>query len=95
MNVTPFYNRLIVKRHAKEKTNSGIHLPKSVQRGSIRPSQGEIVAIGPDAEIGSAEIGTKVLFGKHSGWDFVHNKEDYIVMNDEDLIGVVEVYFDE
>ncbi len=95
MNIRPLHDRVIVKRKEKETTSAGgIIIPDS---GQETPSQGTIIAIGngkvlENGEIRALEVkvGDTVLFGKYSGTEFKADGEEFLYMNESDIIGVIE-----
>ncbi len=95
MNIRPLHDRVIVKREAKETTTaSGIIIPES---GQETPSQGTIVAVGngkvlENGDVRTLEVkaGDIVLFGKYAGTEFKADGEEFLYMNESDIIGVVE-----
>ena len=94
MNFQPLGERILVKRVEEEKkTASGIIIPDNAKE---KPSKGEIVAAGKgrvteDGKILPLEvkIGDKVLFGKWSGTELKFNGEEYLMMKEEDILGVM------
>lgn len=95
MNIRPLYDRVIVKRLEEErKTASGIVIPDTAAE---KPDQGEIIAVGKgkagdDGKIRALEVkvGDKVLFGKYAGQTVKIKGEEYLVMREEDIMGVIE-----
>lgn len=95
MNIRPLHDRVIVKRLEEErKTASGIVIPDSAAE---KPDQGEIIAVGQgkmgdDGKIRALEVkvGDKVLFGKYAGQAVKIKGEEYLVMREEDIMGVIE-----
>ncbi len=95
MNIRPLHDRVIVKRLEEErKTASGIVIPDSATE---KPDQGEIIAVGKgkagdDGKIRALEVkvGDKVLFGKYAGQSVKIKGEEYLVMREEDIMGVIE-----
>lgn len=95
MNIRPLHDRVIVKRLEEErKTASGIVIPDSATE---KPDQGEIIAVGKgkagdDGKIRALEVkvGDKVLFGKYAGQAVKIKGEEYLVMREEDIMGVIE-----
>ncbi|MDV6343494.1 co-chaperone GroES [Nitrosomonas sp. Is37] len=95
MNIRPLYDRVIVKRLEEErKTASGIVIPDTAAE---KPDQGEIIAVGKgkvgdDGKIRALEVkvGDKVLFGKYAGQAVKIKGEEYLVMREEDIMGVIE-----
>ena len=95
MNIRPLHDRVIVKRKEKETTTaSGIIIPDS---GQEAPSQGTIVAVGNgkvlengDVRALEVKVGDVVLFGKYSGTEFKAEGDEFLYMNESDIIGVIE-----
>lgn len=95
MNIRPLHDRVIVKRLEEErKTASGIVIPDSATE---KPDQGEILAVGKgksgdDGKIRALEVkvGDRVLFGKYSGQAVKIKGEEFLVMREEDIMGVIE-----
>jgi len=95
MNIRPLHDRVIVRRMEEERTSAGgIVIPDSATE---KPQNGEIVAIGRgkildngDVRAMDVKVGDKVLFSKYGGTDIKIEGEDYLVMKEEDIIGVVE-----
>ena len=91
----PLHDRVVVKRiTADEKTAGGIIIPDTAQE---KPSQGEIVAVGPGGrdEAGKLipidlKVGDVILFGKWSGTEVKINGEDLLIMKESDVMGVIE-----
>ncbi|MBL7688334.1 MAG: co-chaperone GroES [Bdellovibrionaceae bacterium] len=93
MNVRPLHDRILVRRMAEEeKTAGGIIIPDSAKE---KPQRGEIVATGKgrvteDGKILPLEvkIGDKVLFSKYSGTELKLDGAEYLMMREEDILGV-------
>ncbi len=94
MKIRPLHDRVVVKRVEEEtKTAGGIVLPGSAAE---KPSEGEILAVGPGKVLDNGQlralevkVGDKVLFGKYSGTEVKVDGEQYIVMREEDIIGIL------
>ncbi len=90
----PLHDRVVVKRiDAEAKSKGGIIIPDTVKE---KPSQGEIVAVGPGGRDEAGKIvkpdvkaGDKVLFGKWSGTEVVLDGEDLLIMKESDIMGVI------
>src|SRR6266576_2189934 len=90
----PLHDRVVVKRiDAEEKSKGGIIIPDTAKE---KPSQGQIVAVGPGGRDESGKIippdvkaGDKVLFGKWSGTEVVLDGEDLLIMKESDIMGVL------
>jgi len=95
MNIRPLHDRVIVKRLEEErKTASGIVLPDSATE---KPDQGEVLAVGngkilEDGKTRPLDVkkGDKILFGKYSGQSVKVDDIEYLVMREEDIMGIVE-----
>jgi len=95
MNIRPLHDRVIVKRLEEErKTASGIVLPDSATE---KPDQGEVIAVGngkilEDGKTRPLDVkkGDKILFGKYSGQSVKVDDIEYLVMREEDIMGIVE-----
>jgi len=95
-NIRPLYDRIVVKRiEEKETTRNGIVIPDSAQE---KPQEGEVIAIGhgkmlEDGKLVSLDVkvGDRVLFGKYSGSETKHLGIEYIIMREEDVLGILDV----
>ena len=95
MHFRPLHDRVVVRRiDAEEKTAGGIIIPDTAKE---KPQEGEIVAVGPGGrnETGQlipldVKVGDRVLFGKWSGTEVKIDGQDYLIMKESDLMGVVE-----
>lgn len=95
MNIRPLHDRVLVKRVEEEKTSpGGIVIPDSATE---KPIQGEIIAVGNGKLLENGELraldlkkGDKVLFGKYSGTEVKVSGEDYLVLREDDIMGVIE-----
>jgi chaperonin GroES len=88
------HDRIVVRRITpQEKTAGGIIIPDTVQE---KPMEGEVIAAGPGArnEHGAlvpldVKAGDRVLFGKWSGTEVKLDGEDFLIMKEGDLMGVI------
>lgn len=95
MKIRPLNDRILVKRLEEEaKTAGGIIIPDSAKE---KPAEGEIVAIGPgklndhgERVVMDVKPGDRVLFSKYGGTDVKIEGEDYLIMREDDILGVVE-----
>lgn len=92
-NIQPLSDRVLVKPEpAEEKTDSGIIIPDSAKE---KPQEGTVIAAGPGkVENGnkiemSVSEGDKVLYGKYSGTEITLDREDYLIMRESDILGIV------
>jgi chaperonin GroES len=95
MKIRPLHARVVVRRMEEERTSAGgIVIPDSATE---KPIQGEVIAVGNGKVLDSGEsrpldvkVGDRVLFGKYSGTEVKLDGEDFLVMREEDIMGVVE-----
>lgn len=95
MKIRPLNDRLLVQRlQEEEKTAGGIIIPDSAKE---KPAEGKVVAVGPGKLNDSGErvalqvkAGDVVLFSKYGGTDVKLDGEDYLIMREDDVLGVVE-----
>jgi chaperonin GroES len=96
MKFRPLHDRVVLKRvDQEEKTVGGIIIPDTAQE---KPMEGKIIATGPGArsEDGTlhaldVKAGDRVLFGKWSGTEVKIDGEEYLIMKESDIMGVIEV----
>ena len=95
MKFRPLHDRVVVERiDAGAKSAGGILIPDSAQE---KPSQGEIVAVGPGGRDEAGKLipidlkkGDRVLFGKWSGTEVKIDGEDLLIMKESDIMGVLQ-----
>lgn len=93
--IRPLQDRLIVQRiESEEKTASGLYIPDTAKE---KPQQGRVVAIGKgkvreDGTVQPLDLreGDKILFGKYSGTEIKIDGQDYLIMREDDVLGVLE-----
>jgi chaperonin GroES len=94
MQVRPLHDRVLVKRfNEEEKSKGGIIIPDTAKE---KPIQGEVIAvgqgrIGEDGKVRPLDVkkGDRVLFGKYSGTEIKIDGEEYLMMREEDILGVL------
>lgn len=94
MKFRPLHDRVLVKRiESEEKTKSGIIIPDTAKE---KPQEGEIVAVGSGLrkEDGAlvpldVKVGDRVLFGKWSGTEIKVEGDEFLVMKESDIMGVL------
>ena len=95
MGFRPLHDRVMVRRVGQEeKTSGGIIIPETAQE---KPMEGEIVAVGSgtrteDGKILALDVkaGDRVLFGKWSGTEVKIDGQDYLIMKESDIMGIIE-----
>jgi chaperonin GroES len=96
MKIRPLYDRIVVKRIAEdeEKTTGGIIIPDSAKE---KPQQGEVVAVGKGKRLDDGKlvplevkVGDKILFGKYSGSEAPKLGDEYLIMREDEVLGIIE-----
>lgn len=95
MKIRPLYDRLVVKRiDEQETTRNGLVIPDSAKE---KPQEGEVMAIGRGKRLDDGKIvaldvqvGDRVLFGKYSGNEITLDGTEYIIMREDDVLGVLD-----
>lgn len=95
MKIRPLHDRVVVRRLEEERTSAGgIVIPDSAAE---KPSQGEVISVGPGKLLDSGEVrsldvkvGDRILFGKYAGTEVKLDGEEYIVMREDDIMGVIK-----
>jgi chaperonin GroES len=95
MNIRPLHDRIIVERIEEEaKTAGGLIIPDTAKE---KPQQGRIIAAGKgkvteDGKVLGMDVkpGDRVLFGKYSGTEIKVEGKEYLIMREDDILGVVE-----
>ncbi len=95
LGVRPLHDRILVRRMEEEtKTAGGLFIPDTAKE---KPQRGEIVAAGKGriTEEGKTmplevKIGDKVLFAKYAGTEIKFDGQEFIMMREEDVLGIVQ-----
>jgi len=96
MNIRPLYDRIVVKRLTEEeqKTASGLIIPDSAKE---KPQEGEVVAVGKGKRLEDGklvtldvQVGDRILFGKYSGSDIKLDGNEYLIMREDEVLGVLD-----
>ena len=95
MKFRPLGDRVVVRRVKEDqKTLGGIIIPDTAQE---KPQEGEIIAVGPGAindhgkrVVPEVKAGDRVLFGKWSGTEVKLDGEEFIIMKEFDIMGIIE-----
>jgi len=95
MNFRPLHDRILIKRiEEKETAKGGIIIPDTAKE---KPQEGEVVAVGngkknEDGKIVPLDVkaGDRILFGKYSGSEIKMDDEEYLILKEEEVLGVVE-----
>jgi len=95
MKLRPLHDRILIKRvEEKESVKGGIIIPDTAKE---KPQEGEVVAVGngkktEDGKIVPLDVkaGDRVLFGKYSGNDIKIDDEEYLILREDEILGVLE-----
>jgi chaperonin GroES len=93
MNIRPLHDRIVVKRVEEQETlASGIIIPDSAKE---KPQKGEVVAVGKgkrgdDGKLIEldVQVGDSILFGKYSGSEIKLDGVEYMIMREDEVLGV-------
>jgi len=92
--IRPLQDRVLVQRvEAEDMTASGIIIPDTAKE---KPQEGKVVAVGPGKRLDNGSIqemgvkkGDKILFSKYCGTEVKVDGEDYMIMREDDILGVM------
>ncbi len=95
MNVRPLHDRILVKRiEEKETVKGGIIIPDTAKE---KPQEGEVVAVGNGKKTDKGElipldvkVGDRILFGKYSGTEIKIEDQEYLIIREDEVLGVIE-----
>ncbi len=95
MKIRPLRDRLIVQRlDEEETTKGGIIIPDTAKE---KPLEAKVVAVGTgklldDGSVRALEVkeGDRILFGKYSGTEIKIEGEDYLILREDDVLGIIE-----
>lgn len=95
MTFRPLHDRILIKRiEEKETVKGGIIIPDTAKE---KPQEAEVIAVGPGKKNDKGEItpvdvkaGDRVLFGKYSGTEIKLDGEDYLIVREDEILGVLE-----
>jgi chaperonin GroES len=95
MKVRPLHDRLLVQRiEEKETVKGGIIIPDTAKE---KPQEGKVIAVGNGKILENGtklaldvKAGDKILFGKYSGTDIKIDGEEYLILREDEILGVLE-----
>lgn len=95
MELKPLYDRILVKRtEEKEQIKGGIIIPDSAKE---KPQSGEVIAVGKGKRLESGQLvpldvkaGDRILFAKYSGSEVKIDGVEYLIMREDEVLGVVD-----
>lgn len=85
LDIEPLFSRIIAMRKEVEKVGS-IFVPETAT--SMKATEGIVMAIGN--EVDSVKVGDKIFWGRYSGAEIERNGIKYIIMNNEDVLGIIK-----
>jgi chaperonin GroES len=95
MKIRPLHDRVVVKRIDQQEQKQGsLYIPDSAKE---KPQEGEVVAIGKGKRDDKGEVhaldvkvGDRILFGKYSGSDIKMDGEEFLIMREDEILGIFE-----
>ena len=95
MKFHPLHDRILIKRiEEKETARGGIIIPDSAKE---KQQEGEVIAVGNGRKTEEGKIlpldvkaGDRILFGKYSGSEIKVDNEDFLILKEEEVLGVIE-----
>ncbi len=95
MNVRPLHDRILIKRiEEKETVKGGIIIPDTAKE---KPQEGEVIAAGKGKKTEDGKIipldvkaGDRILFGKYSGTEIKIDDQEYLIVREDEVLGVLE-----
>ena len=95
MNIRPLYDRIVVRRvEEQETTHHGIVIPDSAKE---KPQEGEVMAVGRGKRLEDGtlvpldvKVGDRILFGKYSGSETKLAGTEYLIMREDDVLGILD-----
>src|SRR5713101_3698386 len=96
IRIRPLYDRVVVKRVEDKETamQGGLYIPDSAKE---KPQEGEVVAVGKGKRLEDGKlvaldvrVGDRILFGKYSGSEIRLDGEEYMIMREDEILGILE-----
>jgi chaperonin GroES len=95
MKVRPLHDRILIKRiEEKESIKGGIIIPDSAKE---KPQEGEVIAVGKGKKTEDGKLipldvqaGDRILFGKYSGTEIKLDDQEYLIVREDEVLGVLE-----
>ncbi|HLW78886.1 MAG TPA: co-chaperone GroES [Terriglobia bacterium] len=95
MNLRPLHDRILIKRiEEKETVKGGIIIPDSAKE---KPQEGEVIAAGHGKKTEEGKVipldvkaGDRILFGKYSGTEIKIDGNEYLILREDEVLGVLE-----
>ena len=95
MNFRPLHDRILIKRiEEKDSVKGGIIIPDTAKE---KPQEGEVIAVGHGKKNEEGKVialdvkaGDRILFGKYSGAEIKIDGQEYLILREEDVLGIIE-----
>jgi len=95
MKIRPLYDRIVIKRvETQEQKVGGLFIPDSAKE---KPQEGEVVAVGKGKRLEDGkvvpldvQVGDRILFGKYSGSDIKLDNDEYLIMREDEVLGILD-----
>ena len=95
MTIRPLHDRILAKRvQEEEKTAGGLFIPDSAKE---KPQEGEVISVGKGKSNDEGKVfpldvkaGDRVLFGKYSGTEIKIDGEEFLIMREEEVLGILK-----
>jgi len=95
MKIRPLYDRIVVKRVEEQETmKGGLYIPDSAKE---KPQEGEVIAAGKGKRLENGslvpldvQVGDRILFGKYSGSDIKLDGDEYMIMREDEVLGILD-----
>ena len=95
MKIRPLYDRIVVKRvEEKEQMHGGLYIPDTAKE---KPQEGEVVSVGKGKRLEDGkvvpldvQVGDHILFGKYSGSDIKLDGEEFLIMREDEVLGILD-----
>jgi chaperonin GroES len=95
MKIRPLYDRVVVKRiEQQEQMQGGLYIPDNAKE---KPQEGEVVSVGKGKRLEDGkvvaldvQVGDRILFGKYSGSDIKLDGEEYLIMREDEILGILD-----
>jgi chaperonin GroES len=94
MTIKPLHDRILVKRiETQEEVRGGIVIPDTAKE---KPQEGEVIAVGDGKVLDSGQklnmavkAGDRILFGKYSGTEVKVDGQEFLIMREDDVLGIL------
>jgi chaperonin GroES len=95
MKIRPLYDRIVVKRiEETERMQGGLYIPDSAKE---KPQEGMVVAVGKGKRLEDGkltpldvQVGDRILFGKYSGSDIKLDGDEFMIMREDEVLGILD-----